>query len=129
MPPRGQSWHTFLRNHTVWACDFLQTYDVWFQPIFAFFIVDINTKQVVHVGVTPHPTEPAHPASNSKTSANHRGIAVSGGSRRFGQEKMALLGPSCEGAPRAVNRLLEDPAVQSAFDRGLRFLGESRRCG
>jgi hypothetical protein len=23
-PPRGQRWHSFLRNHTVWACDFLQ---------------------------------------------------------------------------------------------------------
>jgi putative transposase len=55
-PPRGQSWHTFLHNHTAWACDFPQTYDVWFRPIFAFFIVDINTKQVVHVGVTRHPT-------------------------------------------------------------------------
>ena len=38
--PRGQRWHTFLRNHTVWACDFLQTYDIWFRPIFAFFIID-----------------------------------------------------------------------------------------
>jgi len=56
LPPRGQSWHTFLSNHTVWACDFLQTYDVWFRPVFAFFIVDINTKQVVHGGVTRHPT-------------------------------------------------------------------------
>jgi len=52
-PPRGQNWHTFLRNHTVWACDFLQVYDVWFRPIFAFFIVDINIK---HVGITRHPT-------------------------------------------------------------------------
>ena len=54
--PPGQSWRAFLRNHTVWACDFLQTYDVWFRPVFAFFIVDINTKQVVRVGVTRHPT-------------------------------------------------------------------------
>jgi putative transposase len=28
--PPGQSWRRFLRDHTVWACDFLQTYDVWF---------------------------------------------------------------------------------------------------
>ena len=56
MLPRRQNWHTFLRTHTVWACDFLQAYDVWFRPIFAFFIVDINTKRVVHVGVTRHPT-------------------------------------------------------------------------
>ena len=56
-PPRGQKWHGFLRNHTVWACDFLQTYDIWFRPIFAFFIIDINTKEVVHVGVTRGPSE------------------------------------------------------------------------
>jgi hypothetical protein len=54
-PHRGQSWPTFLRNHTVWACDFLQTYDVWLRPIFAFFIVDVNTRRVVHVAVTRAP--------------------------------------------------------------------------
>lgn len=36
--PRGGRGRTFLRNHTVSACDFLQTYDVWFRLIFAFFI-------------------------------------------------------------------------------------------
>ena len=56
-PPRGQKWHSFLQNHTVWACDFLQTYDIWFRPIFAFFIIDINSKEVVHVGVTRGPSE------------------------------------------------------------------------
>ena len=56
-PHRGPPWLTFLRNHSVWACDFLQTYDVWFRPIFAFFIVDVNTKRVVHVAVTRAPTE------------------------------------------------------------------------
>ncbi len=53
---RGQNWRTFLRNHTVWACDFLQTYDIWFRPIFAFFVIDISSKRVVHVGVTRAPT-------------------------------------------------------------------------
>src|SRR5450631_1592397 len=56
MPPRGQSWATFLRNHTVWACDFLQTYDIWFRPVFAFFIVNVNTRRVVHVAITRAPT-------------------------------------------------------------------------
>ncbi len=56
--PRGQSWRTFIRNHGdhVWACDFLQTYDVFFRPIFAFFITEIGTRRVVHVGVTKSPT-------------------------------------------------------------------------
>jgi len=58
-PPRhrdGQTWRTFLRNHSVWACDFLQTYDVRFRPVFAFFIVDVNTKRAVHVAATRAPT-------------------------------------------------------------------------
>jgi putative transposase len=46
----------FLRNHTVGACDFLQTYDIWFRPIFAFFIVNLNAKRVVHVAATHAPT-------------------------------------------------------------------------
>jgi transposase InsO family protein len=55
--PRGQSWRTFLANHTVWACDFLQVYDLWFRPIFAFFIVDINSKRVVHLAATYSPSQ------------------------------------------------------------------------
>jgi putative transposase len=51
-PPRGQRWHTFLRNHTVSACDLLHTYDICFRPIFAFIIIDINAKEVIRVGVT-----------------------------------------------------------------------------
>jgi putative transposase len=39
-----------------WACDFLQTYDVWFWPIFVFFLIDVNSRRVVHVGVTRSPT-------------------------------------------------------------------------
>jgi hypothetical protein len=56
-PDDGQRWRTFLHNHTVWACDFLQTYDIWFRPIFAFFIVDVNAKRVIHVAVTRAPTQ------------------------------------------------------------------------
>ncbi|MBM4362511.1 MAG: DDE-type integrase/transposase/recombinase [Deltaproteobacteria bacterium] len=56
--PWGQSWSTFLKNHMhqTWACDFLQLYDVWFRPIFAFFIIDLGSRKVVHVGVTRNPT-------------------------------------------------------------------------
>jgi putative transposase len=56
-PRSGQRWQTFLRNHTVWACDFLQAHDIWFRPVFAFFIVDVNAKRVVHVAVTRAPTQ------------------------------------------------------------------------
>jgi len=56
---QGQTWGTFLRNHTheIWACDFLQLYDAWFRPIYAFFIVTHGNREVVHVNVTRSPTD------------------------------------------------------------------------
>ncbi|MGA7979413.1 MAG: integrase core domain-containing protein [Chromatiaceae bacterium] len=60
-PPgnRGQTWGTFISNHShdVWACDFLQLYDVLFRPIFAFFFVVHGTREVVHFNATRHPTD------------------------------------------------------------------------
>ena len=57
--PQGQAWATFLRNHAgeIWACDFLPVTDLAFRPLFAFFIVALATRRVVHVGVTRHPTD------------------------------------------------------------------------
>jgi transposase InsO family protein len=56
---RGQTWATFLQNHAkdMWACDFLQVTDLFFRSLFAFFIIDIHTRQVIHVGVTGSPTD------------------------------------------------------------------------
>jgi transposase InsO family protein len=56
--PWGQSWSTFLENHLhqIWACDLLQLCDIWFRPIFAFFIVDVGSRKVVHLGVTRSPS-------------------------------------------------------------------------
>jgi putative transposase len=60
-PPRhaGQSWSTFLRNHAgeIWACDFLPVTDLFFRPLYAFFVIALGTRRVVHVGVTHHPTD------------------------------------------------------------------------
>jgi hypothetical protein len=33
-----------------------QAFDVWFRPVFAFFIIDVNEKRVVHVAATRAPT-------------------------------------------------------------------------
>jgi len=57
--PRGQTWATFLHNHAqdVWACDFLPVIDLGFRALFAFFIVDIGSRRVVHIAVTRHPTD------------------------------------------------------------------------
>ena len=56
---RNQTWATFLHNHApdVWACDFLPVIDLGFRTLFASFIVDLVSRQVVHIGVTRHPTD------------------------------------------------------------------------
>lgn len=53
----GQTWTTFLANHAseIWACDFVQTYDLFFRSIF-FFIVEHGSRRVVHVKVTRSPS-------------------------------------------------------------------------
>lgn len=57
--PRGQTWATFLRTKAkgIWACDFLQCTDLFFRPVFAFFIIEHATRCVVHLGVTRHLTD------------------------------------------------------------------------
>jgi putative transposase len=59
-PPRaGQTGATFRRNHAgaIWACDFLPVTDRLFRPLYAYFIVALATRRVVHAGATRHPTD------------------------------------------------------------------------
>ena len=60
-PPRrsGQTWATFLANHEkdIWAADFLPITDLLFRPLYAFFMIELASRRVVHVGVTRHPTD------------------------------------------------------------------------
>ena len=53
-----QAWATFLRAHAgdIWACDFLTVTDLLFRPLQAFFSIALDTRRVVHIGVTRHPT-------------------------------------------------------------------------
>jgi putative transposase len=57
--PRGQKWSTFLHTHAaqIWSCDFLQVTDLFFRPLFAFFMIELQSRKVIHVGVTRSPTD------------------------------------------------------------------------
>ena len=57
--PRGQNWKTFLHTHAeqIWACDFLPVTDLFFRSLFAFFIIELHSRKVIHVGVTRCPTD------------------------------------------------------------------------
>jgi putative transposase len=54
-----QTWATFLRNHTkeTWACDLLQTFDLFFRTLFVFVIIELDSRRLVHFGVTRNPTD------------------------------------------------------------------------
>jgi putative transposase len=56
---RSQTWATFLANHAseIWACDFVQTYDLFFRTVFVYFIVELGSRKVVHYGVTRSPSD------------------------------------------------------------------------
>lgn len=44
---RSQTWEVFIKNHAgIWACDFLQLFDATFRPIFAFFVIKHETREV-----------------------------------------------------------------------------------
>jgi putative transposase len=57
--PRGQKWSTFLHTHAeqIWACDFLSVTDLFFRSLFAFFIIELKSRRVIHIGVTRCPTD------------------------------------------------------------------------
>ncbi len=57
--PGGQNWATFLHNHAahIWACDVLQVTDLFFRSLFAFLIIELKTRRVMHVGATRFPTD------------------------------------------------------------------------
>ena len=49
--PSGQTWSTFLKTHgqDIWACDFVPVVTVFFQTLYAFVIVHVGSRRVVHV--------------------------------------------------------------------------------
>jgi len=55
----GQDWATFLANHAgdMWACDFIQVYDILFRQVYAFFIIHLGSREVVYTAATRNPTE------------------------------------------------------------------------
>jgi putative transposase len=57
--PRGQNWKTFLDTHAeqIWACDFVAVTDLFFRSLYAFFIIELHSRKVIHIGVTRCPTD------------------------------------------------------------------------
>ncbi|HVY31890.1 MAG TPA: integrase core domain-containing protein [Polyangiaceae bacterium] len=120
----GQAWRTFLHNHSVWACDFLQTYDIGFRPVFAFFIVDVNTRRVVHVAATRAPTAiwTAQQLRNATTfDSELPQFIVRDNDAKFGADfDRAALGAGI----RVIRTAIHAPLMNATCER---FLGTVRR--
>jgi putative transposase len=57
--PPSQNWRTFLKNHghEIWSCDYLPITDIFFRQLYAFVIVELSSRKIIHIGVTRHPTD------------------------------------------------------------------------
>jgi hypothetical protein len=55
---KSQNWMTFLRNHVQVSCamDFFTVPTLRFQILYVFVVLNHSRRQVVHFGVTAHPT-------------------------------------------------------------------------
>jgi transposase InsO family protein len=119
----GQRWSTFLKNHSVWACDFVQTYDCWFRPIFAFFIVDVNKKTVLHVGVTRSPSEAWTAQQLREVTPFGEGpdVIIRDRDCKFGGEFDRVAGGA---GMRVVKTPVRTPNMNAVCER---FIGSARR--
>ena len=123
--PSGQTWSTFLRNqgHQTWACDFLQFYDVWFQPVFAFLLIDLGSRKVVQVGVTRTPTSTwvAHQMRNATAFGHGPRFVVRDRDHRYGSDfDRAAAGAGA----KVIKTPARAPKANVVCDR---FLGSVRR--
>jgi transposase InsO family protein len=122
-PGDGQSWKTFLRNHVVWACDFVQVYDIWFRPLFAFVVIDVNEKTVVHVAVTRAPTERWTAQQLRQLTPFRKGpeFIIRDNDNKFGADFDRVA----KGAGiRVLRTAIEAPLMNSTCER---FIGSARR--
>jgi putative transposase len=55
---RSQTNHPEVYEAEIWACDFLSVTDLFFRPLFAFFIIELKSRKIIHVNVTRSPTDP-----------------------------------------------------------------------
>jgi putative transposase len=123
--PRGQRWSTFLRNHApeIWACDFLQAYDVFFRSIFAFVFIELATRKVVFAVTTRFP-------SQTWVTQQLRNATPAGAAPRFLiRDRDDKFGSAFDALARATGIRMVRTAVRAPNMNAVceRFLGSLRR--
>jgi putative transposase len=123
--PRAQRWSTFVRNHAqeIWACDFVQAYDVFFRSIFAFVFVELATRKVVLAATTRIP-------SQAWVTQQLRNATPSGAAPRFLiRDRDDKFGIAFDALARATGIRIVRTAVRAPNMNAVceRFLGSLRR--
>jgi transposase InsO family protein len=121
----GQTWATFLRTHAagIWACDFLPVTDLLFRQLYAFFVVELATRRVVHGGVTRHPTDAwvAQQLREATPFGEHRTYLIRDNDCKFGPDFARVAEASGIIVIRTAYRA---PLMNAVCER---FLGSVRR--
>jgi transposase InsO family protein len=121
----GQTWATFLRNHAdrTWACDFIQTYDLLFRQVYAFFIVHLSSRRVIHVAATRNPTQTwtAQQLRNATMDGEAPAVLLRDRDDKFGPN----FDHVAEGAgARVIKTAVRAPNMNAVAER---FVGSARR--
>jgi putative transposase len=105
------------------ACDFLQVTDLFFRPLFAFFIIELKSRKVIHVNVTRSPTDPwlAQQLREATPYGQTPTYLIRDHDRKFGQQFAQVATTSGIKVLRTPYRTPQANAVCE------RFLGSVRR--
>jgi len=122
---RGQSWSTFVKNHAddLWCCDFVQTYDLLFRPLFLFFLMNQGSRKVVHIAATRNPTQ-------QWTAQQLRNATMDGLAPRFLiRDRDEKFGDNFDRVAKGVGTRVIKTAVRAPNMNpiGERFVGSLRR--
>jgi putative transposase len=121
----GQTWSTFVKNHAadIWCCDFVQTYDLMFRPLFLFFLVNQGARRVVHLAATRHPTQDwtAQQLRNATMDGVAPRFLIRDRDKKFG----AMFDRVAEGAAvKVIRTAIRAPNMNPVAER---FVGSLRR--
>jgi transposase InsO family protein len=110
-------------NICIWACDFLPVTDLLFRSIHAFFVIELATRRIVHVGVIHHPTDAwvTQQLREATPFGRHPKYLIRDNDSRFGLAITALAAaPGIDEVRTAYHAPKENACCE-------RFLGSVRR--
>jgi transposase InsO family protein len=123
--PSNQNWGTFLRNHAdqIWSCDFTQTYNLFFAPLFVFVIIELSSRRIVHTAVTAHPTDAwvAQQLREATPWGEHPRFLIRDNDSKYGPHFAAVAAGS---GIEVIRTPVRAPNANSHVER---FLGSLRR--